>query len=236
MIVHKNKNIQVQKWGRQKYTIAWKKQEVLLESIIKIKKHNRSSEKQIKTPNYLILLEHKPVYSLGKSGKIENLLITKSNLLKKGIDFVKSNRGGDITFHGPGQLVIYPVLDLENFFTDIHEYLRKLEDVIIQTLNDFGIKGERSPGETGVWLGIGTPFSRKICAMGIRASRWVTMHGLALNINTDLSYFDNIIPCGIKGKGITSMQKEIGKKINIKRVASKIEFYFENIFEAKLID
>jgi lipoyl(octanoyl) transferase len=236
MIESRNKNVQTENWGKQKYTFAWNKQEKLLKSIIEIKKHNRSSKKSIKTPNYLIFLEHQPVYTIGKSGDQHNLLIDKSILSKKGVDFVKSNRGGDITFHGPGQLVVYPILDLENFFTDIHKYLRKLEDIIIQTLNDFGIKGQRSPGETGVWLDVGTPFSRKICAMGIRASRWVTMHGFALNINTDLNYFDNIIPCGIKGKGVTSMQKEIGKQIPFEEVVSKIKFYFGNIFEAKLTD
>ena len=236
MIESKNKNVYVENWGKQRYIHAWNKQEKLLESIIRIKKQNRSTKKRIETPNYLIFLEHHPVYTLGKSGDIHNLLIDKSILSEKDVDFVKSNRGGDITFHGPGQLVVYPILDLENFFTDIHLYLRKLEDVIIQTLNDFGIKGQRSPGETGVWLDIGTPFARKICAMGIRASRWVTMHGFALNINTDLSYFDNIIPCGIKGKGVTSMQKEIGDQIFFEKVILKIKLNFENIFEAKLVD
>lgn len=236
MIESKNKNVYVENWGKQRYIHAWNKQEKLLESIIRIKKQNRSTKKRIETPNYLIFLEHHPVYTLGKSGDIHNLLIDKSILSEKDVDFVKSNRGGDITFHGPGQLVVYPILDLENFFTDIHLYLRKLEDVIIQTLNDFGIKGQRSPGETGVWLGVGTPFARKICAMGIRASRWVTMHGFALNINTDLSYFDNIIPCGIKGKGVTSMQKEIGDQIFFEKVILKIKLNFENIFEAKLVD
>lgn len=236
MIESKNKNVYVENWGKQRYIHAWNKQEKLLESIIRIKKQNRSTKKRIETPNYLIFLEHQRVYTLGKSGDIHNLLIDKSILSEKDVDFVKSNRGGDITFHGPGQLVVYPILDLENFFTDIHLYLRKLEDVIIQTLNDFGIKGQRSPGETGVWLGIGTPFARKICAMGIRASRWVTMHGFALNINTDLSYFDNIIPCGIKGKGVTSMQKEIGDQIFFEKVILKIKLNFENIFEAKLVD
>jgi len=236
MIESKNKNVYVENWGKQRYIHAWNKQEKLLESIIRIKKQNRSTKKRIETPNYLIFLEHQPVYTLGKSGDIHNLLIDKSILSEKDVDFVKSNRGGDITFHGPGQLVVYPILDLENFFTDIHLYLRKLEDVIIQTLNDFGIKGQRSPGETGVWLGVGTPFARKICAMGIRASRWVTMHGFALNINTDLSYFDNIIPCGIKGKGVTSMQKEIGDQIFFEKVILKIKLNFENIFEAKLVD
>ena len=189
-----NKKIQIQNWGIQKYNIAWNKQEQLLQSIIDIKKSNRSLRKIKKTPNYLIFLEHHPVYSIGKSGDQGNLLIDNSILAERGIDYIKTNRGGDITFHGPGQLVVYPILDLDNFFTDIHKYLRNLEEVVIHTLSDFGIKGQRSPGETGVWLDIDTPYARKICAMGIRASRWVTMHGFALNINTDLSYFDSIIP------------------------------------------
>ena len=235
MIESRNKNVKVENWGKQKYTLAWNKQEKLLQSIIEIKKHNRSSQKKIITPNYLIYLEHHKVYTIGKSGDQHNLLIGKSILSQKGVDFIKSNRGGDITFHGPGQLVVYPVLDLDNFFTDIHKYLRKLESVIIQTLDDFGIKGERCEGETGVWIDMGKPSVRKICAMGIRASRWVTMHGFALNINTELGYFDNIIPCGIPGKGVTSIQKEIGTQITSRKVMSKIKFHFEKIFEAKLI-
>lgn len=230
-----NKKIQIQNWGIQKYNIAWNKQEQLLQSIIDIKKSNRSLRKIKKTPNYLIFLEHHPVYSIGKSGDQGNLLIDNSILAERGIDYIKTNRGGDITFHGPGQLVVYPILDLDNFFTDIHKYLRNLEEVIIHTLSDFGIKGQRSPGETGVWLDIDTPYARKICAMGIRASRWVTMHGFALNINTDLSYFDSIIPCGISEKSVTSMRKEIGKEIPFEKVISKIKIHFESQFEASLI-
>ena len=230
-----NKKIQIQNWGIQKYNIAWNKQEQLLQSIIDIKKSNRSLRKIKKTPNYLIFLEHHPVYSIGKSGNQRNLLIDNSILAERGIDYIKTNRGGDITFHGPGQLVVYPILDLDNFFTDIHKYLRNLEEVIIHTLSDFGIKGQRSPGETGVWLDIDTPYARKICAMGIRASRWVTMHGFALNINTDLSYFDSIIPCGISEKSVTSMRKEMGKEIVFEKVVSKIKIHFESQFEASLI-
>ena len=235
-MILKNKKIQILNWGIQKYNSAWDKQEHLLQSIIDIKKSNRSNNKIIKTPNYLIFLEHHPVYSIGKSGDQENLLIDISTLKFKGIEYVKSNRGGDITFHGPGQLIIYPIIDLDNFFTDIHKYLRKIEDVIICTLNDFGIKGQRSKGETGVWLDVNKPNARKICAIGIRASRWVTMHGFALNINTDLSYFEKIIPCGIHNKGVTSMQKELGKKISIKEIQSKIKIYFEKEFDATLIN
>ena len=231
----RNKNVQIQNWGIQQYNSAWDKQEELLQSIIEIKKSNRSLKNPIKTPNYLVFLQHHPVYSLGRSGDQNNLLIDKSILDKKGVDFIKSNRGGDITFHGPGQLVVYPVLDLDNFFTHIHKYLRTLENIVIKTLNDFGIKGQRSSGETGVWLDSGSPFARKICAMGIRASRWVTMHGFALNINTDLTYFEDIIPCGIDGKGVTSMQKETGKKVSVEKVISKIKIHFINNFDAKLV-
>ena len=164
-------------------------------------------------PNHLCILKHThpPVFTIGKSGKMEHLLLKEKELEAKGISFFKTNRGGDITFHGPEQIVGYPILDLDNFFTDIHKYLRFLEEVIIRTLSDYGLHGARSDGETGVWLDLDTPFARKICAMGVRASRWVTMHGFALNVNTDLSYFDHIVPCGIQGKGVTSMSKELKK-------------------------
>ena len=162
---------------------------------------------------------------------MENLLIDEVALAKKGATFYKINRGGDITYHGPGQIVGYPIIDLENFFTDIHKYLRSLEEVIIRTLADYGIKGERSEGETGVWLDVGTPFARKICAMGVRASRWVTMHGFALNVNTDLGYFDNIIPCGIRGKAVTSLNVELSKeKVDTEEVKRYILKHFEEIF------
>ena len=170
-----------------------------------------------------IFVEHPHVYTLGKSGHIENLLIDEEGLKNKGATFYKINRGGDITYHGPGQIVGYPILDLENFFTDIHKYLRSLEEVIIHTLSDYGLKGERSEGETGVWLDVGTPFARKICAMGVRCSRWVTMHGFALNVNTDLGYFDNIIPCGIRGKAVTSLNVELAKdKVDTQEVKQRI--------------
>jgi lipoyl(octanoyl) transferase len=167
---------------------------------------------------------------------MEHLLLQENQLKTKGITFYKTNRGGDITFHGPGQIVGYPLLDLDNFFTDIHQYLRFLEEAIIKTLADYGIEGARSDGETGVWLDLDTPFARKICAMGVRASRWVTMHGFALNVNTDLSYFDYIVPCGIQGKGVSSMAQELKKEVNEQEVKGKILFHFSKIFEAEMIN
>ena len=176
------------------------------------------------------------MYTLGKSGHIENLLINEQALQDKGATFYKINRGGDITYHGPGQIVGYPILDLDNFFTDIHKYLRSLEEVIILTLADYRLKGERSEGETGVWIDVGTPFARKICAMGVRASRWVTMHGFALNVNTDLGYFDNIIPCGIRGKAVTSLNVELAKAtIPLAEVKERILLHFAEIFQTDLI-
>ena len=184
----------------------------------------------------MLFVEHPNVYTLGKSGKYSHLLISEEELAQKNATFYKIDRGGDITYHGPGQIVGYPILDLDNFFTDIHKYLRFLEEVIIKTLADYGIKGERSPGETGVWIDVGTPFARKICAMGVRASRWVTMHGFAFNINADLSYFNYIIPCGIVDKSVTSLNQELGKNIPLQEVKEKIKFHFSNIFEAELIE
>jgi lipoyl(octanoyl) transferase len=166
---------------------------------------------------------------------MSNLLLNEKQLQQKGATFYKINRGGDITYHGPGQIVGYPILDLENFFTDIHKYLRLLEEVIILTLAEYGIKSERSQGETGVWLDVGTPFARKICAMGIRTSRWVTMHGFALNVSPNLGYFDNIIPCGIKGKAVTSMEAELGMKIPLTEVQEKILNHFINLFEIEKV-
>jgi lipoyl(octanoyl) transferase len=163
---------------------------------------------------------------------MEHLLVDKEALAEKGIEFYQTNRGGDITFHGPGQLVVYPIFDLDNFFTDIHKYLRFLEEAVIETLKEYGLNGSRSQGETGVWLEVGTPFARKICAMGVRASRWVTMHGLAFNINTDLSYFDHIVPCGIQGKGVTSLSKELGREISLEEVKEKLKTHLGRLFEA----
>src|SRR5690606_14537898 len=206
-----NKKVVVQDLGWKDYKETWDYQEKLFQGILEMKSQNRKDEEnQQPTSNYLLFVEHPHVYTLGKSGHIENLLLTEEQLALKGATFYKINRGGDITYHGPGQIVGYPIFDLDNFFTDIHKYLRYLEEAIIRTLADYGLKGERSEGEAGVWLEVGTPFARKICAMGVRASRWVTMHGFALNVNTDLGYFDNIIPCGIKGKAVASLNVELG--------------------------
>lgn len=167
---------------------------------------------------------------------MNNLLLSEEQLKKKGISFFKSNRGGDITYHGPGQIIGYPILDLDHFFPDIHQYMRKLEEVIILTLKDYNLKGERSEGETGVWLDVETPFARKICALGVRTSRWVTMHGFALNVTTDLGYFDHIIPCGIRGKNVTSMKAELGKEIHKEEIRSKILKHFKKVFAANFVD
>ena len=230
-----NKQIIVKDLGYKDYKETWDYQESLFEEIVELKRKNRAENTDLPTPNYFLFVEHPHVYTLGKSGHIENLLIDEEGLKNKGATFYKINRGGDITYHGPGQIVGYPILDLENFFTDIHKYLRSLEEVIIRTLSDYGLKGERSEGETGVWLDVGTPFARKICAMGVRCSRWVTMHGFALNVNTDLGYFDNIIPCGIRGKTITQLNVELAKdKVDTQEVKQRILTHFKEIFEATL--
>tara|TARA_B100000768_G_C11203770_1_gene342918 strand:- start:234 stop:932 length:699 start_codon:yes stop_codon:yes gene_type:complete len=228
-----NKTIEVQDLGLRDYKDVWDFQEKLFKATIDIKIKNRRESAGLITPNHLLFVSHPHVYTLGKSGDITNLLLSESQLQSKGATFYKINRGGDITYHGPGQVVGYPILDLENFFTDIHKFLRFLEDTIILTLEEYGIKAERSPGETGVWLDVGTPFARKICAMGVRASRWVTMHGFALNVNADLGYFDNIIPCGIRGKAVTSLNIELGKeRVNEKEVKEKLLKHFLTLFEA----
>ena len=229
-----NKQIQLQDLGNKDFKETWDYQETLFKEIIDLK-IKKKIQPEIITPNYLLFVEHPHVYTLGKSGAVSNLLLSEKQLENKGATFYKINRGGDITYHGPGQIVGYPLLDLENFFTDIHKYLRFLEEVIILTLADYNILGARSEGETGVWIDAGTPFARKICAMGVRASRWVTMHGFALNINTNLGYFDNIIPCGIKGKAVTSLHVELGKTVDEAEVKAKIIKHFQKIFEAKII-
>ncbi len=231
----KNKTIQLIELGKMPYQQALELQEKLFQETIAIKRENRARSTQFPTKNYLLWVEHNPVITLGKSGKQEHLLLDEQQLKKKEIDFYPTSRGGDITFHGPGQIVGYPILDLDNFFTDIHKYLRFLEQAVINTLAEYGLEGTRSEGETGVWLDVGTPFARKICAMGVKASRWVTMHGFAFNINTDLSYFDHIIPCGIQGKGVTSLAKELGKEISFKEVKEKLEVHFAHLFEASFI-
>ena len=228
----KNKNIQIVELGIKSFTDAQLMQEKYFNEIINIKRYNRKSENKTVTKNFMLWVEHTPVITLGKSGKDKNLLLNKNELKKKKIEYYQTNRGGDITFHGPGQIVGYPILDLDNFFTDIHKYLRFLEEIVILTLKEYNLSCERSQGETGVWMDVGTPFARKICAMGVKASRWVTMHGFALNVNTDLSYFDYIVPCGIEGKAITSMENELGKKIPFKGVKEKLTHHFANLFEA----
>lgn len=226
-----NKNVNLIELNQKDYKETWDYQSDLLQGIIDTKIRNRREELSIETDNYFLFVEHPHVYTLGKSGDMSNLLLNENQLGAKGITFYKINRGGDITYHGPGQIVGYPILDLENFFTDIHKYLRFLEEVIIKVMADYGLKGVRSEGETGVWLDVGTPFARKICAMGIRTSRWVTMHGFALNVNADLGYFDHIIPCGIKGKAVTSMEAELGRRLDVEEVKNKILKYFKEIFE-----
>ncbi len=230
----KNKILNIQDLGLKDYKQVWEYQEELFAAIVAIKTANRNNENPQPTPNYFLFVGHPHVYTLGKSGDISNLLLNEDQLKEKGATFYKINRGGDITYHGPGQIVGYPILDLDNFFTDIHKYLRLLEETIILTLAEYGLKAERSPGETGVWLDVGTPFARKICAMGVRASRWVTMHGFALNANVDLGYFDNIIPCGIKGKAVTSLNVELGvDKVDEEELKAKILKYFKMLFEVQ---
>lgn len=222
--------------GLKDYKETWDCQENLFQEILNIKSRNKRENLNLSTPNHLLFVEHPHVYTLGKSGHPENLLISEQKLKAIDATFYKINRGGDITYHGPGQVVGYPILDLENFFTDIHKYLRLLEEMIILTLAEYGLKAERSKGETGVWVDVGTPFARKICAMGVRASRWVTMHGFALNINTDLGYFDNMIPCGIKDKAVTSLNIELGKAIiPLEEVKEKLLKHFLVLFEAEVI-
>src|SRR5680860_180254 len=231
-----NKVISIQDLGLKDYKKTWDYQEKLFRETLDIKIRNRREGSTIKTPNHFLFVEHPHVFTLGKSGDFNNLLVDEKQLEEKGAKFYKINRGGDITYHGPGQIVGYPILDLDNFFTDIHKYLRFLEEMVILTLAEYGLKAERSKGETGVWLDVGTPFARKICAMGVRASRWVTMHGFALNVNTDLGYFDHIIPCGIRGKAVTSLNVELGRReIPMKEVEAKLLKHFAEVFEAEII-
>ncbi len=216
------------------YKKAWDYQEELHKKVVDIKLKNRelSPENQIPTPNYLLYCEHTHVYTLGKSGSEENLLLNKSQLAENNATFYKINRGGDITYHGPGQLVVYPIFDLENFFTDIHKYLRFLEEAVILTLQEYGLKAGRVQGLTGVWIeGDNIINARKICAMGVKCSRWITMHGIGFNINAELDYFKNIIPCGINDKAVTSMEKELGKKVDMAELKQKLLDNLANIFD-----
>lgn len=234
------KMVEFRDLGKMKYKDAWDYQENLLKGNLEVKAKLNSDEAEsfnsITTTNYLLLVEHPPVYTLGKSGKIDHVLISEEERNARNIQFFHTNRGGDITFHGPGQIVGYPILDLEKFYTDIGRYLRELEEVIILTLKDFDIRGERSKGETGVWIDSTVKGKeRKICAMGVRCSRWITMHGFALNVNTDLTYFDHIIPCGIPDKKVTSIKEELGHEVEMSTVKEKIVKNFENVFNVRMV-
>lgn len=238
----KNKKVEVQAWGLMDYKAAWDKQETIFADTIAIKTgiRNRQTAPNTNTlpdditPNYLIFCEHPHVYTLGKSGNTENLLLDEAGLKDKHASFYAINRGGDITYHGPGQIVCYPILDLDNFFTDIHLYLRTLEEAVILTLADYGLTAGRYPGYTGVWFDADNARARKICAMGVRCSRWVTMHGLALNVNTRLDYFGNIVPCGIDDKAVTSLQKELGREVDIKETQLRLQQHIAQLFNMEL--
>lgn len=232
-----NKAIHFQDLGRIGYQEAWDYQEQLFNEIhaIKVANRNKAPEEQQPTPNYLLFCEHPHVYTLGKSGDFNNLLISEEKMQAEQIQFFKTNRGGDITYHGPGQIVGYPVLDLDNFFTDIHKYMRLLEQTIIDTLKAYGIEGAHHDQYTGVWLDIDQPAkTRKICAQGVKCSRWITMHGWALNVNTDLTYFNHIVPCGIQEKAVTSIHKELGESISTESVKALLKHHFQQLFEAEL--
>lgn len=223
--------------GNMEYGYAWKLQEEIFRASIDKKMRNRvlATDEQEEVPHHLLFVEHPPVITLGKSADENNVLLREDVLAKQGVALFHINRGGDVTYHGPGQLVGYPILDLDQYTTDLGVYLRNIEEVIIRTLSDYGLHGERSSGETGVWLDTGKLRARKICAIGIRTSRWVTMHGFAFNINTDLSHFNYIIPCGITDKAVTSLEKELGRKIPMEEVKEKVRHYFEEVFDCKLV-
>lgn len=225
-----NKSVIFQDWGKVDYQEAWNRQEELFNGIVQQKVVNRTNGSDEPTENYLIFVEHPHVYTLGKSGKPEHLLLDEASLIAKEATYYKINRGGDITYHGPGQLVGYPILDLDNFFTDIHLYLRTMEEAVILTLKDYGVQAGRYPGYTGVWIDADMPTARKICAIGVRSSRWVTMHGFAFNVNTQLDYFSNIVPCGIADKAVTSLQGELGYEANMADVKEKLKGHFAFLF------
>ena len=232
-----NKQVLFQDLGLIDYKACWDYQESLFNETVsqKISNRNLEPQQQIETKNHLLFVEHPHVYTLGKSGDVSHLLINDNQLQEKQATYYKINRGGDITYHGPGQLVGYPILDLDHFFTDIHKYLRLLEETIILTLNEYGIKAGRSKGETGVWLDEDNIFkARKICAMGVRCSRWVTMHGWGFNVNSNLDYFNNIVPCGIQDKAVTSLNKELGEDVDIPEIKEKLKKHFSTLFECEL--
>ncbi|MDQ0477734.1 lipoyl(octanoyl) transferase LipB [Chryseobacterium sp. MDT2-18] len=235
-----NRTLHFQELGLMDYEPAFEFQEKLMKEIIALKLENRGQPDEIQhiTPNYLLFVEHPHVYTIGKSGDEHNMLANAKKLEEINATFVKTNRGGDITYHGFGQIVGYPILDLDNFKSDIFLYMRNLEEVIIRVIAEYGLKGERSEGETGVWLDVGKPYARKICAMGVKTSKWVTMHGLALNVNTDLRYFEYIIPCGIKDKAVTSLQRELEREFSpqeMDEVKEKIKKHFCEVFEAEIV-
>jgi lipoyl(octanoyl) transferase len=231
-----NKKVEYIDWGLVDYQEAWDKQDEIFSGIVALKGKNRTENTDLETPNYLIFCEHPHVYTLGKSGHPENLLLDEAGLQEKEATYYKINRGGDITYHGPGQIVGYPILDLDNFFTDIHLYLRTLEEAVILTLKDYGIIAGRYPGYTGVWLDADNDKARKICALGVRCSRWVTMHGFAFNVNTNLDYFKNIVPCGIDDKDVTSMARELGQALDINVVKEQLRMHIVALFKMELQD
>lgn len=237
-----NRHIKVERLGLMPYAAGWAYQEQLLSDTLAHKTRNRQAPESgvtpTDTPNYLLLVEHPHVYTLGKSGKPEHLLLDEEGLSAHGATFHRINRGGDITYHGPGQLVGYPIFDLDNFFTDIHRYLRLLEEAVILTLAEYGLRAGRIAGLTGVWLGFeeGDPNPRKICALGVKCSRWVTMHGFALNVNTDLTYFGHIVPCGITDKAVTSLQQELGKAVPLVDVQNRLVLHLGRLFGAELTE
>ena len=221
----------IHRLGLIDYKQAWDYQENIFKEIVDLKIKNRNEDTNILPQNHLVFCEHPNVYTLGKSGKEDHLLLDKKGLLDNDVSFYKINRGGDITYHGPGQLVVYPIFDLEQFFTDIHKYMRLLEEAVIMTLLEYDIIAQRMEGQTGVWLDVGSVDARKICAMGVKSSRWVTMHGLGFNVNSDLRYFDHIIPCGISDKSVTSMANELGEEVDMKELSNKLLVNMANLFE-----
>lgn len=233
-MIMKNKKVIFQDWGLLDYQQAWDRQEQVFAETVQAKTQNRNNNTEYPVNNHLIFVEHPHVYTLGKSGEPENLLLDETGLANKQATFYKINRGGDITYHGPGQIVAYPILDLDNFFTDIHLYLRTLEEAVIMTLADYGIQSGRYEGYTGVWLDADNERARKICAMGVRCSRWVTMHGLAFNVNTDLSYFKNIVPCGIDDKDVTSMERELGHPVDMNEAKEKLKRHISDLFQMEI--
>ncbi|MET3112828.1 lipoyl(octanoyl) transferase [Pedobacter sp. CG_S7] len=230
-----NKEVKYEDWGLINYQQAWDRQEEVFKATVAVKTENRTHHTTCKTPNVLVFCEHSHVYTLGKSGLPENLLLDEKGLEEKHATYYKINRGGDITYHGPGQIVGYPILDLDNFFTDIHLYLRTLEEAVILTLKDYGIEAGRYAGFTGVWLDADNEKARKICALGVRCSRWVTMHGFAFNVNTDLDYFKNIIPCGIDDKAVTSMKNELGYDLPMEDVKLKLRGHIVALFGMTIV-